>query len=374
MAKKYNKTKLKEVVIKGYKSVAFDNPVTLSIGAVNILLGANGAGKSNIISFFKMLSYMMSRSFARYVEMAGTANSLLHYGAKQTPFLEGNLTFSDDNSIDTYQFKLTKAAPDRLIITEETVQWYRKGEDKPYDVVLEPNFKESSLADSKDSVAKSIYWMLSYCKVYQFHDSSAEGPLRQACPVETSDYLQAYGNNLPSFLYFLREHHEDSYNRIVSYVRDAVPQFLDFYLEPVGNSISLRWKDNSATDYVFNAHQFSDGSIRFIALATLLLQPKETMPNVIVLDEPELGLHPYAVTLLAQMIKDAAVHSQIIIATQCKDLVDHFDIDNISVVEMDEHRLCTTVKALKEEDYKLWLEHYNISELWDKNIIGGRPV
>ena len=241
-------------------------------------------------------------------------------------------------------------------------------------MVLEPNFKESSLADSLDKVAKSIYWMLAYCKVYQFHDSSSEGPLRQACPVETSDYLQAFGNNLPSFLYFLREHYKESYNRIVSYVRDVVPQFQDFYLEPVGNIISLRWMDISATDYVLNAHQFSDGSIRFIALATLLLQPKETMPNVIILDEPELGLHPFAITQLAQMIKDASIHSQIIIATQSKDLVDHFNIDDISVVEMDEQNLCTTVKTLNEEEYKLWLEHYTVSELWDKNIIGGRPV
>lgn len=375
MAKRYNKKKLKEVVIKGYKSIAFNQPVTLSLGAINILLGANGAGKSNIISFFKMLSYMMSKSFARYVEIAGTANSLLHYGSKHTPFLEGNLTFSDENtSVDTYQFRLTNAAPDRLIITEETVKWYRRGEDKPYDVVLEPNFKESSLADSKDKVANSIYWMLSYCKVYQFHDSSSEGPLRQACPVETSDYLQAFGSNLPSFLYFLREHYKDSYDRIVSYVRDVVPQFQDFYLEPAGSIISLRWTDISATDYVFNAHQFSDGSIRFIALATLLLQPKETMPTVIILDEPELGLHPFAITQLAQMIKDASIHSQIIIASQSKDLVDHFDIGEISVVEMDETNLCTTVKALNEEEYKLWLDHYTVSELWDKNIIGGRPV
>lgn len=374
MAKKYSKKKLSEVIIKGYKSIAFDKPVTLSLSSVNILLGANGAGKSNIISFFKMLSYMMSKSFARYVEMAGTANSLLHYGAKRTPFLEGNLTFADENSIDTYQFRLTNAAPDRLIITEESVEWHRKCENKPYDVVLEPNFRESSLADSQDRVAKSIYWMLSYCKVYQFHDSSSEGPLRQACPVETSDYLQAFGNNLPSFLYFLREHYKDSYIRIVSYVRDVVPQFQDFYLKPVGNIISLRWTDNSATDYVFNAHQFSDGSIRYIALATLLLQPKETMPNVIILDEPELGLHPYAITQLAQMIKDAATHSQIIVASQSKDLVDHFDINNISVVEMDDKTLCTTVKKLDKKNYGLWLEHYTVSELWDKNIIGGRPV
>lgn len=376
MTKKNIKKKLNltEVVISGYKSISFDRPVTLSLGSINILLGANGSGKSNIVSFFKMLSYMMSKSFAHYVELAGTANSLLHYGIKKTPVMSGKLTFTDNASTDTYQFRLTSAAPDRLIITEESVRWHRNGEDKPYEVLLEPNFKESSLSDSQDSVAKSIYGMLSFCKVYQFHDSSSEGPLRQACPIETSDYLQAQGNNLPSFLYFLRENYKDSYDRIVSYVRDTVPQFQDFYLKPVGNIISLRWVDNSANDYVFNAHQFSDGSIRFIALATLLLQPIETMPNVIILDEPELGLHPCAVAQLAQMVKDASIHSQVIIASQSKDLVDHFDIGNISIVEMDEKSLCTTVKTLKEEDYKLWLEHYTVSELWDKNIIGGRPV
>ena len=375
MANKFSwKNKLREVTIKGYKSIAFDNSVTLKLGDVSILLGANGAGKSNIISFFKMLSYMMSKSFSRYVEMVGTANSLLHYGAKKTPLMSGILKFADKNSVDTYMFSLANAAPDRLIITEESINWHRKGNSKPYEVSLEPNFKESSLVENDDPVAQSIFQMLSFCKVYQFHDSSAEGPLRQSCPVETANYLQSHGNNLPSFLLFLRNNYEDSYKRIVDYVSDVVPQFQDFYLEPVNNFVSLRWIDNSATDYRFNAYQFSDGSIRFIALAALLLQPALTMPNVIILDEPELGLHPYAITQLAEMIKDASIHAQVIIATQSKDLVDHFDIDNISVVEMDEKTQSTTVNQLKEEDYKLWLERYTVSELWDKNIIGGRPV
>lgn len=273
MANRFSwKNKLREVTIKGYKSIAFDNPVTLKLGDVNILLGANGAGKSNIISFFKMLSYMMSKSFGRYVEMAGTANSLLHYGAKKTPSMSGILKFADNNSIDTYQFSLANAAPDRLIITEERINWHRNGKTKPYEVSLEPNFKESSLVENDDPVAQSIFQMLSFCKVYQFHDSSAEGPLRQSCPVETANYLQSHGNNLPSFLLFLRNNYKESYNRIVDYVRDVVPQFQDFYLEPANNFVSLRWMDNSATDYRFNAYQFSDGSIRFIALATLLLQ------------------------------------------------------------------------------------------------------
>lgn len=374
MAKNHNRKKLSKVTIRGYKSIAFDKPVTLKLGDVSILLGANGAGKSNIISFFRMLGYMMSKSFGIYVEKSGTANSLLHYGSKKTPAMSGTLEFTDDKSVDSYHFSLSNAAPDRLIITEENIKWLRKTENKPYEVLLEPNFKESALADSKDYVAKSIYWMLAYCKVYQFHDSSNEGPLRQACPVDTANYLQSHGNNLPSFLLYLRDNYADSYKRIVDYVRDVVPQFQDFYLEPNNKTISLRWIDNSATDYRFNAYQFSDGSIRFIALATLLLQPAKTMPDVIILDEPELGLHPYAITQLAEMIKDASIHAQVIIATQSKDLVDHFDVDNISVVEMDENTQSTSVTHLKEDDYKLWLEQYTVSELWDKNIIGGRPV
>jgi len=375
MVNKFHKnSKLREVTIKGYKSIAYDNPVTLKLGDVSILLGANGAGKSNIIGFFRMLSYMMSKSFGRYVEMEGTSNSLLHYGAKKTPVISGTLKFAANNSENTYQFSLSNATPDRLIITEERIKWHRNGEEKPYESSLETNFKESSLAESDNVIAKSIYKMLSFCKVYQFHDSSAEGPLRQSCPVETANYLQSHGNNLPSFLLFLRNNYQESYKRIVDYVRDVVPQFQDFYLEPANNFISLRWMDHSATDYRLNAYQFSDGSIRFIALATLLLQPAETMPNVIILDEPELGLHPYAITQLAEMIKDASIHAQVIVATQSKDLVDHFDIDNVSVVEMDEKTQSTSVHQLNEEDYKLWLEHYTVSELWDKNIIGGRPV
>lgn len=368
------RTKLQEVTIRGYKSISFDNPVTLKLGDVNILLGANGAGKSNIISFFQMLSYMMSKAFGKYVEISGTSSALLYYGPKRTPVMSGELKFADKKSVDTYSFDLTNARPDRLIITEERIVWHREGEEKPYEVALEPNFKESALVESGDLVAKTICQMLSSCKVYQFHDSSAEGPLRQVCPVETSNYLQSHGNNLPSFLLFLRENYKNSYNRIVEYVHDVIPQFQDFYLEPAGGFVSLRWMDNSASDYRFNAYQFSDGSIRFIALAALLLQPVQTMPKVIILDEPELGLHPYAITQLAEMIKDASIHVQIIIATQSKDLVDHFDIDDISIIEMNKDTQSTSVTHLSDEDYHLWLQKYTVGELWDKNIIGGRPV
>ena len=370
--KKFIRRFLKKVVIRGYKSISYDSPVTLELGKVNIFLGANGSGKSNIVSFFRMLSYMMSRSFGVYVEKNGTANSLLHYGVKKTPVMSAQLTFFDSKSEDTYDFSLAYAAPDRLIITNESLQWLRKGENRPCQVMLEPDYKESSLIESDNQVAKYIYRMLSSCKVYQFHDTSTESPIRQACPVQTTNYLQSQGNNLSSFLVYLRDNYPEAYKRIVNYVRDVVPQFLDFYLEPVGGYVSLRWSDNSATDYRFNAHQLSDGSIRFIALAALLLQPEETMPNVIIIDEPELGLHPYAISQLAEMIKDASRHVQVIIATQSKDLVDSFDIGDVSVVELDNQK--TIVRKLNAKDYEQWMERYSLSELWDKNVIGGRPI
>lgn len=132
MAENQNRKKLCEVTIKGYKSIAFENPITLHLGDVNILLGANGAGKSNIISFFRMLSYMMSKSFGVYVEKSGTANSFLHYGPKKTPVMSGTLVFTDTKSVDSYHFSLANAAPDRLIITEESIEYHHKTENKPH--------------------------------------------------------------------------------------------------------------------------------------------------------------------------------------------------------------------------------------------------
>ena len=357
---------------------------------LTVLTGANGAGKTTVLNLLSKSTGWNPQFVSSYEKdekgVSKYFNSLKSLGQKLFIKLTstndnqaiknklGELEFSDSKSIDTYSFSLANAAPDRLILTEERIVWHRSGEVTPYEIILEPRFKESALADSDNPVAKSIFQMLSRCKVYQFHDSSEEGPLRQVCPVETANYLQSHGNNLPSFLLFLRENYRDSYNRIVDYVKDVVPQFQDFYLEPNNRFVSLRWMDNSATDYRFNAYQFSDGSIRFIALATLLLQPPQTMPNVIIIDEPELGLHPYAITQLAEMIKDASIHAQIILATQSKDLVDHFDIDDISVIEMDEATQSTSVTHLNDEEYHQWLMKYTVSELWDKNVIGGRPV
>lgn len=366
--------RLKSIKIQGFKSIPFQHPLELTFGDINILLGANGAGKSNIISFFKMLGFMMSGSLQRFIAEAGTNQKFLYYGAKKTPTMCVSLRFEAPSFYDIYSFSLTAAVPDRLILTSEDIEWKHDREERPFRSQLQSDFNESALVKSNEKTEKVIRNLLGSCKVYQFSDSSISSPMRQASTVDSAHYLQSEANNLASFLYYLKNNYPDSFRRISEYVRDVVPQFHDFYLEPERGYISLKWMDNSANDYVLSADQFSDGSIRFIALATLLLQPEETKPFVIIVDEPELGLHPYAIDQLNEMIKDASKHAQIIVATQSTTIIDGFSVDEVTVIEQDSDIQGTCARKLTEEEYHDWLEEYTLSELWNKNIIGGRPV
>jgi predicted ATPase len=376
-------TQLRKLRISGYKSISPKHPLEIELDNINIFLGANGSGKSNIINFFKLLNFMMTGSFQLFVEKAGTSQVFLHYGAKNTDKIHGELHFESQSENNLYSFALTHAAPDRLIITSEEIGWFSNNRIIHYDICEKSSFKESALIEyldfSKGDIRLSeashiIHRLLSNCKVYQFHDSSPESPIRQSSPVDISTYLQAEGNNLASFLYYLKNTYPSNYKRIVSYINQIMPQFKDFYLEPNGGGyVSLKWTDIYPNDYVFIPEQFSDGTIRFIALATLLLQPQKTMPNVIIIDEPELGLHPSAIGQLAAMLKEAAKHTQVIVATQSPGLIDEFEAKYITIIESDKDKGFSTARKLNEEELTDWLKNYSLSELWNKNVIGGRP-
>lgn len=369
--KRYSE-RLNELTIRGFKSIPFHHPLTLSLGDITILLGANGAGKSNIISFFKMLGFMMSGRLQQYFAQFGASHNFFHYGPKTTSSIAASLLITSDKATEEYTFSLTHALPDRIVLISEDIE--RKTESEEKKETLNSDFRESALTRAVSKQNKKIQELLSNCKVYQFSDSSLTAPMRQPSPVDSAHYLQSEGNNLASFLYFLKNNYQQEFCRITEYVRDIIPQFQDFYLEPERGYISLKWIDKSPNDYILSADQLSDGSIRFIALTTLLLQPPETIPFVIIIDEPELGLHPYAIDQLNEMIKDASIHAQVIVATQSTAILDGFNTDEITVIERDEKIRGTVARRLNEEEYKDWLDEYTLSELWNKNVIGGRPV
>lgn len=377
-----NKLRLTNINLKGYKSIS-GNGQNIPIGEITILLGANGAGKSNLVSFFQMINFMTTGALQTYIGKSGYADSLLYYGSKKTSRLEAELTFSDCNSTDKYRFTLSHAAGDTLIFTEEALYWKQNEKSKPFEISLAPGSKESGLNDySKKQevgakVAQTILNLLKKCQVFQFHDTSKEARIRNSGYINDCDFLRSDAGNLAAFLFAIKNKKdgEKYYNRIVRYIKFAMPQFNDFVLNPSArndNYIMLNWIENDS-DYLFGPHQISDGSLRFMALATLLLQPPSSLPTAIILDEPELGLHPSAISLLAGMVKTASQNCQIIIATQSTGLIDEFDSENIVVVERDKEEKCSNYKTLDIESLQEWIDKYSMSELWAKNILGGRP-
>ena len=154
-------------------------------------------------------------------------------------------------------------------------------------------------------------------------------------------------------------------------VRLVAPFFDDFSLRPLPENkdlIKLEWMERNS-DYPFLASHLSDGTLRFICLATVLLQPDP--PDLILIDEPELGLHPYALNILADLIKSASTKSQIVISTQSVSLVNQFEVEDILVV--DRYNGETTIRRLVEEELVDWLNDYSLGELWEMNIFGGKP-
>lgn len=363
------RVKLKEVKIKGFKSFSLDEGIDIILSDINVLLGANGSGKSNFISFFKMLSALSEGQFQNFVAVSGSPELFLYYGIKKTKKIDISLLFDSEIKDVYYNFELSYAIPDKLIITQVNSHIYNE-EGKSVISLRKPPFNEYQLNNSSIPVDR----LLSDTKVFQFHETAVDSPMRLSSHIESADYLQSNGGNLAAYLCRMKKEASDYYERIVSYVKIIMPQFGDFYLEPnVTGYVMLRWKDNTANDYIQLPQQISDGSLRFIALATLLLQPESKIPRIIILDEPELGLHPAAITQLAEMIKEASQYAQIIIATQSPQLADEFDPSQIIIAERDEKKASTRFERLDEDRMRDWLDEYSISELWNKNVIGGRP-
>jgi predicted ATPase len=180
--------------------------------------------------------------------------------------------------------------------------------------------------------------------------------------------------NLAAVLLRLRDMNDGSaYKRILSTIRLIAPFFDDFDLEPAGlnkRDIILNWRDKGS-DQVFGPHQLSDGTLRAMCLVTLLMQPEDDLPDLIVVDEPELGLHPYALNVIASLFKKASHHTQVLIGTQSASFIDNFDVEDVIVVNREgkDSQFTRPDPAVLEA----WLDEYSLGEVWEKNVIGGGP-
>ena len=379
-------TALSTITIKGFRSIG--SVEGLPIRPINVLIGANGSGKSNFLSVFKLLQAIRAGELQNYVARAGGADRILHFGSKVTEELVIHLTFGA--GYPQYEIEMDATNDDRMLPSEEVLYSREEGTTFPIRTQLSlrmPGERDLAAAISEprprvppddpwawDMTVADIQDHLQRWRVYHFLDTGASSPIKKHNDLHDNRFLRPDGANLASFLYLLHEKYASEYDLIRRTVRLAAPFFEDFSLEPLAlnpDKIRLEWR-HKRSDAYFDASSLSDGTLRFMALATLLLQPEPLRPSVILVDEPELGLHPYALSLLASLVKQAAVKSRVILATQSPILLDHFEPEDVLVTDLVAGQ--TTFTRLDADDLKVWLEDYSLGQLWEKNELGGRPA
>lgn len=357
------------IKIQNFKSIKETEDIRIK--SLNILIGSNGAGKSNFISFFKFLNKLYEQQIQLYISQNGRSENLLYFGTKGSDFLAGRIVF-DNEWQNEYAFKMVSDQLGNLIFAEEWSGYFNP----ETNLIDKTRFSrsgilESDLKSNERIRNKYLRGKFKEFKLFHFHDTSFNSKIKQPCITQDYASLHEDGGNLAAFLYRLQETFPQHLNIITRIIQSIAPFFNEFYLAPDeinSNYIYLRWREKGS-EQLFTAHNLSDGTLRMICLTTLLMQPN--LPKVIIIDEPELGLHPFAIQKLAAMLKVASSKSQIIISTQSINLVDQFSADDIIVVERNNEQ--TTFKRQNEIELASWREEYSLGELWSKNVIGGTP-
>jgi len=351
------------IEINGYKSI---KSAKIVFKPINILIGANGSGKSNFLSFFEFLNRLYEQKLTEYVALSGGEDKMLHKGSKTTETISSKINYG----LNGYSFEIKKGEGS-FIFTSEGL-WYDKNPFIKNPMEISSFGNEAKIKMHSSPRADYIRKYLNSFKKYHFHDTSKNSPFNQLSNVQNDIYyLYEKGNNLAAFLYSIQQTNRIVYGKILNTIQSIAPYFSDFFFQPNSeNFIRLQWKDKYS-NMIYGVNDLSDGTIRFIALTTLFMQPN--LPETIIIDEPELGLHPTAISKLSGMIKSvASKNCQVIIATQSTDLISHFNPEDI--ITVDQINGESTFSRLNSETLGQWLEDYSIDDLWKRNIITtGQP-
>lgn len=354
--------KLQTLTVKGYKSIRSIDQ--LELRDLNILIGQNGAGKSNFISLFHFLARLAREELQDYVVKQGGLEKVLHFGPRVT----GHLSVYFESDKNEYVAVLEPTVEGTLVFVQESCAFMGTRTD-----IAVANQTETQLRRTKRAggVPPSICDAIENWRVYHFHDTSMFAPMRRSAPLTAPDQLDGDGGNLAAFLYFIQDQHPSTFGMLLDAIRQVAPFLGTLVLQREAlnrNLIRLRWR-HVGRDEIFDVSDLSDGTLRFIALAALLLQPGP--PSTIVLDEPELGLHPAAIAQLAALMHQAAPNVQIIAATQSPTLANHFGWADFIVVDREED--ASRFRRLTEDEVKPWMDDFGMGEIWEKNLVGGRP-
>lgn len=362
---------IKSITIKGFKSIK--SLERFELRPLNVLIGPNGAGKSNFIGALRFLSEVAGDNFPGYVQKQGKASAFLHGGRKRTQALKMEIYGHSNGGISNgYRIGLEATNDGRFIFTEEDT-WVSGQKTSGTYYRLGRNHEEALIRTDTSQVGRYVRAMMQSWRQYHFHDTGELAAVKQTHSRKDTLRLKTDAGNLAAYLGKLRTGNLQHYTQIVETIRLVAPFFGDFVQrEDAEETVDLEWTQRSDPDTPYGAGALSDGTLRFICLTTLLLQPYRNLPDTVLIDEPELGLHPYAIGVLADMLKQVSEHRQLIVSTQSVELLNAMAPQDVVVVDRDDDQSSFT--RLEPEKLAGWLESYTpLGELWLSNVLGGRP-
>lgn len=356
-------SKVNSLSVEGFKSIR--ELKDFKLNNLNVLIGANGAGKSNFINLFRLLNEIYEQRLQLYVQKQGGPDAILHFGRKITESIKIHFEFARNG----YAFELVPTNDNRVVFENERIIFH--GDVWESNKLLNTGHYEANLKDDRQPVSNYVRAGIKSWKVYHFHDTSDSAKVKQIHPLNDNLSLKFDAANLAAYLRMLKDSYEKEYDRIVSTIRLVLPFFDDFVHREKTENIELEWVQKGKSDTPLKAHMLSDGSLRFICLTVLLLQPTYLLPDTVLIDEPELGLHPYAIRVLADMLKQVSEEKQIIVSTQSVELINELEPEDVIVVHQKNDE--SIFERLDNSSLSSWLEEYTLGELWQNNIFGGRP-
>jgi len=371
---------IENITVQGYKSIK--NLDNFKLNNLNVLIGANGSGKSNFLSVFKFLREIYYQNLEKYVAEGGFADNFLHFGKENTDniFIKLNFEHRRDGQ-NKYDILFTANNENKLLIQSENA-YYKSPVGKITRKLITSYAQESNINSYinarnaysfQPTMSAYVSYRLKNLVLYHFHDTSKDSPIKKVTGIIDNKNLKHDAENIAAFLYRLKKDFSSNYIDIIDTIQLVAPFFYDFVTDRNEDYVQLEWYHINQKDTPLKAHLLSDGTLRFICLTILLMQPKELLPDTIIIDEPELGLHPYAISVLVDMLKKVSSIKQVIVSTQSVELINYLSPEDIIVVN--QNTGISTFERLEIEDLKEWLEIYNnkLGEIWKSNIIGGRP-
>jgi predicted ATPase len=326
---------------------------------LNILIGPNGAGKSMFIELLNMINCLFDGRLQEYVSTHGGPDELLRFGRSVTSRIEIGLFFDKRH----YLAVLEPSDDGRLFFAEERV-----GIEGHEDLNIGCGHFETRIREHENEIADVN------CQAFNLTNVGRNASIRLPQPFGPCKKLSFDGSNLAPYLYELKENHYGDYVRIIKRLRIIAPFFNDFYLVPnedTPGTISLKWLE-SGQDIPLSPNSLSDGMLRFACVLAIFRYPKERRPDIILIDEPDLSLHPKALELLYHIINVVSEYRQIVISTQSEGMINKFKADDIIIADRTGGK--TAFHRIDADELEEWLENKTITELWANSIIGGQPT